>query len=165
MRDPQGQGANLGIPPEVNNIVTDLQRDPVATGRVIQQASQDLRDTGDWTGHRFADALDNHLNTAQPMSINGVPTGQIGEAGAAQTAGDDLWGRIKDLNRLTPDDGSAPTAAAVKQTKGFYDKGDPEYQPLSNLQDTMKPGLNWWHLRHPLGIVGGEARRAGRGSH
>lgn len=156
LRDPQGQGADLGISPDVNKIVNDLSNSTAFTGRNIQQASSDLRATGDWTGHRYADGLDSVLNTAQPKSINGVPTGQVGEAGAAIAKGDDLWGRIKDIKRLTPDDGSSPTLNAIKQTRPFYDKGTPEDQALGNLQDASGPGLNWWHLRHPLGIVGGE---------
>jgi hypothetical protein len=131
----------------VNDIVTKLYRQPTATGRVIQQASQDLRSTGDWTGHRFADALDNTLAAAQPIA-----GGQAGEAAAAQQAGDTLWGRIKDLNRLDAG-GDTPTPAAVKQTMAFQQPDSPQYQSLQDLQSAMKPSFNWWHLRHPAAAL------------
>ena len=104
----------------------------------------------------------------QPMSINGAPTGARSgpKAGAAKTAGDDLWGRIKDINQAyARDDGSVPTKAAVDQTKGFYNPNNPaqaaQYQALSNLQDKMNPGLSWWHLRHPLGALAFEGAAQG----
>ena len=160
LRDPQGQGANLGIPKDVSDIVNNLSQEPVVTGRVIQEASRDLRATGDWTGHRYADALDKALNTAQPMSVNGQPTGQIGAAGAAQKAGDDLWGRIKDLNRLSqegPTGAPGPTPGAIQATKSNWAQGTPEYDALTALQGAVKPGFNWSHLRHavaPLAFEG-----------
>lgn len=83
------------------------------------------------------------------MSINGVPTGQVGEAGAAKKAGDLIYGRIESLERLaqeTPSGEPGPTPAAVAKTKSYYDQNPsgPEYQSLGALQQAMKPSFNWW---------------------
>jgi hypothetical protein len=161
-RDPQGQGADLGIPDDVNNIVAKLQSNPVATGTNLQQASAALRRTGDQTGHRFADALDNTLATAQPMSINGVPTGQVGEAAEARAAGDVLYGQIKGLNRLGTDPAQL-TPGAVAKTASFYQPGTPEAQSLSALQTATQPGFNWWHVRHAAGPLLGAGLGAAEG--
>ena len=111
-RDPQGKGVPLGIPGDVNSILTDCNglANPEVTGRTIQQASRDLRATGDWTGHRYADALDNTLRYDMPSA-----GGQVGEAWDAKQAGDLWYQRINDLERL-----NEPTAANVKQTQAFY---------------------------------------------
>jgi hypothetical protein len=165
VRDPNGLGVDLGIPKDVNDIVASLSNNPIVSGRNLQQASRDLRDTGDWTAHRFADAIDNHLDTAQPMSINGVPTGQIGEAGAAKDAGDLIYSRIEGLERLakeTPSGAPGPTPSAVQKTKSFYDPSDPEYQTLDALQQAMQPKFSFYGARHiagPLigaGLLGAE---------
>ena len=92
VRDPNGLGVDLGIPKDVNDVVANLTQNPVVSGRNLQQASSALRATGDWTGHRFADAIDSHLDTAPPMP----GYGQVGEAGAAKNAGDLINGRIND---------------------------------------------------------------------
>jgi hypothetical protein len=148
VRDPQGLGVDLGIPDDVNKIVGNIQASPIVSGRNLQQASQDLRATGDWTGHRFADSIDNTLNSAQPMSVNGVPTGQVGEAGAAKSAGDSLYGRINDLERLG-DDPANLTPGAVKKTASFYsDPNSPQAQSLAALQSAMQPKFNWYMARH-----------------
>ena len=160
VRDPYGQGVDLGIPADVNDILGKLQNNPIVSGRNSQEASSALRDNGDWTAHRFADALDNHLNTAQPMSINGAPTGQVGEAGAAKRAGDLWYQRIQDLNRLSQELSTGtpgPTPSAIQTTKGFYDQGSPQYDALTALQGAARPGFNWSHLRHavaPLAFEG-----------
>lgn len=152
-RDPQGIGAPLGIPKDVTSILADPNGlgSPVVTGRTIQQASRDLRDTGDWTAHRFADQLDNTLRYDQPMA-----GGQPGDAWAAKQAGD-LWhGRIQDLERLsaeTPSGTPGPTPVAVAKTMQNYDPGSPQYDALTALQSSMKPSFNWWHLRHPAGAL------------
>jgi hypothetical protein len=162
VRDPQGLGVDLGIPKDVNDIVTKLYREPVATGRVIQQASQDLRSTGDWTAHRFADALDNTLNTAQPMT-----GGQAGDAGAAKNAGDYLYGRINDLERLG-DDPTQLTKGAISKTASYYPtqpgvQPGPEAQSLSTLQNAVQPPFNWWHVRHMAAPVIGAGLGAAEG--
>jgi hypothetical protein len=167
LRDPQGQGVSLGIPSSVNSIITPLSREPVATGRVIQQASSDLRDTGDWTGHRFADGLDNVLASGQPMSISGVPTGQIGEAAAARAQGDALFGQIKDLNRLGTDPNQL-TPGKIQETMGRYapspgQQPSAPYQSLVDLQNATQPGFNWWHLRHAAGPLLGAGLGAAEG--
>jgi hypothetical protein len=161
VRDPNGLGVDLGIPKDVNDIVTNLSQSPIVSGRNLQQAGQDLRATGDWTGHRFADAIDTHLATAQPISINGVPTGQVGEAGAAKMAGDTLYGRINDLERLGTDP-SQLTPGAVSKTASFYQPSPgaqpgPPAQSLTALQNAMQPPFNPWHIRHMAAPLVGAA--------
>lgn len=149
-RDPNGLGVDLGIPKDVNDLVAKLQQNPVVSGRNLQEASRDLRNTGDWTGHRFADAIDNVMANAQPIP----GTGAVGDAAAAQAAGDLIHGRIQGLERLaadTPSGAPGPTPSAVQKTRQFYDPGSPEYQALTDLQSAMKPSFNWWHLRHAVG--------------
>ena len=167
LRDPQGQGVSLGVPSSVDSIITPLSREPVVTGRIIQQASSDLRGTGDWTGHRFADGLDNVLATGQPMSIGGAPTGQVGEAAAARARGDALFGTINDLNRLKTDPNQL-TPSAIKETMGRYapspgQQPGPQYQSLVDLQNATQPGFNWWHLRHAAGPLLGAGLGAAEG--
>ena len=149
VRDPQGKGVPLGIPSDVNSILTDSNglANPEVTGRTIQQASRDLRATGDWTGHRYADALDNTLRYDTPSA-----GGEAGEAWNAKQAGDLWYQRINDLERL-----DEPTAANVKQTQAFYpDPQSPQAQALARLQSAMKSGFNPWHLRHAIGpVIGG----------
>jgi hypothetical protein len=151
VRDPQGLGADLGIPKSLNERLMDLQSNPVVTGRNLQEASADLRENGGWTGHRFADALDNVLNTAQPLQ-----GGQPGEAGAAKLAGD-LWtGRIKDLERLGTDPGEL-TNKAIEKTQGFYPQESPQGQALTALAKANEPAFNWFRARHlvaPLAFEG-----------
>jgi hypothetical protein len=162
VRDPNGLGVDLGIPKDVNDIVTNLGRNPLVSGRNLQQASSDLRATGDWTGHRFADAIDTHLDTAPP--IPGY--GQIGEAGAAKNAGDLINGRINDLERLakeSPSGAPGPTPAAVQATKEWHDPGAPQYDALSALQQSMQPSFNWWHARHIAGPLLGAGLGAAEG--
>lgn len=147
-RDPQGLGADLGIPTDVNTLVKNVYNQPVATGRNLQVTSRELRGSGDWTGHRYADALDNVMQNAQPIS-----GGQVGDAWDAKTAGDLTSGRINDLERL----GDQPTSAAVKQTQQFYTPGSPEYESLNTLQKAMQPPFNWWHVRHMAAPLVGAA--------
>jgi hypothetical protein len=138
-RDPQGLGVDLGVPQNVQDIVNKIGKTSVATGRNLQQASQDLRDTGDWTGHRFADALDSSLANAQPLT-GGAP----GDAMAAKQAGD-LWhGRIQDLNRL-----DEPTKANVAKTQEFHpDPNTPQAQSLERLNNAMQPRFDFGTFRH-----------------
>jgi hypothetical protein len=151
VRDPAGLGADLGIPKSVNDTLIDLQKNPAVTGRNLQEASADLRENGGWHGHRFADQLDNVLNTAQPLQ-----GGQPGEAGAAQLAGD-LWtGRIKDLERLGKDPREL-TSSAIEKTQQFYSPKSVQGQALTTLAKANQPAFNWWHLRHPAGALLGAA--------
>jgi len=164
VRDPQGQGANLNIPSDVEGIVKGLYNQPTATGYNIQQASKDLRATGDWTGHRYADQLDSTLATAQPMSINGVPTGQVGDAAAARAAGDAFHGPIQDLERLGTNAKSL-TPGAVSQTLDKYPGGTdlfgnpqgPQAQALTALQNAMQPRFNFYSARHMAAPLVGAA--------
>ena len=150
-RDPHGLGVDLGIPQDVNDIVTSLQQSPVVSGRNLQQAGSDLRATGDWTGHRFADQLDNVLQNDDPLK-----GGEAGDGWDAKQAGDNLYGRINDLERLakeSPSGAPGPTPSAVQQTKSRYepDPGQPpgpEYQSLTALQNAMQPKFNFWTARH-----------------
>ena len=150
VRDPQGKGVPLSIPSDVNSILTDTNglANPEVTGRTIQQASRDLRATGDWTGHRYADALDNTLRYDTPSD-----GGQAGEAWDAKQAGDLWYQRINDLERL----GDQPTMADVTKTQGFYsDPQSPEAQSLARLKSAMQSSFNPWHLRHVVGpVIGG----------
>ena len=150
VRDPQGKGAPLGIPSDVNSILTDKNglANHEVTGRTIQQASRDLRGTGDWTGHRYADALDNTLRYDTPSA-----GGQAGEGWNAKQAGDLWYQRINDLERL-----DEPTAANVKQTQAFYsDPQSPQAQALARLQSAMRPSFNWYRARHLVGPAVGAA--------
>jgi hypothetical protein len=150
-RDPHGLGVDLGIPQDVNDIVAPLQQSPVVSGRNLQEASRDLRATGDWTGHRFADQFDNVLKNDDPLK-----GGDAGEGWDAKQAGDNLYGRINDLERLakeSPSGAPGPTPSAVQQTKDRYapdprQTPGPEYQSLTALQKAMQPNFNFWTARH-----------------
>jgi hypothetical protein len=162
-RNPMGQpNIDLGVPQDAVNIVRDLSQKTVVTGRNLQKASMDLRDVGGPEANRFADALDGTLQNAQPMPgsiANGAPA-QVGQAGAAQKAGN-LWhGRIKDLEALGTDPTAIP-AGAVKQVQSFPQNapgaGTPQSQALATLAKAQKPSFNWWTARHIAAPVAGAA--------
>ena len=115
-RDPHGVGVDLGIPQDVNDIVAPLQQSPVVSGRNLQEASRDLRATGDWTGHRFADQFDSVLKNDDPLK-----GGDAGEGWDAKQAGDNLYGRINDLERLAKE--SLSGAAGPDAIGGAADEG------------------------------------------
>jgi hypothetical protein len=71
LRNPQGWNAPVDIPTDVSKIVGDLSQAPQVTGGNLQRASRALRDTGDITGHRYADQLDNVLRYDQPLMTPG----------------------------------------------------------------------------------------------
>jgi hypothetical protein len=148
-RDPSGMGAPLDIPEDMNKKLGDFAQNPVVTGGNIQRMSRYLNDAPGQIGHRFADALDNVLNTAQPIS-----GGQPGEAGAAQRLGD-LWhGRIEDLKRLgEPGDlTQSQLAAAIKQTQQQKSNapGTVPGQALADLAKANQTGLSSYVVRRLL---------------
>ena len=125
-RNPLGRPVPVSIPSDVQAILTDPNglANPEVTGRTIQEASRALRKTNDWTGNRYADALDNVLRYDTP-----VAGGVAGAAGEAKAAGDLIHGRVRGLERLQD-----PTQANIAKTQSYYDKGSPEYQTLDALQ-------------------------------
>jgi hypothetical protein len=151
VRDPAGLGADLNVPDDVSKQVGNIYSNPISTGSNLQKASRNLRDSGDWTGHRYADALDNVLNNAQPLQ-----GGQAGEAGAAKLAGD-LWHqRIQDLERLG-EDPSALTSVKIKQTQQFHKPDSIQGQTLSDLAAAIQPRFNFYAARHMAAPLVGAA--------
>jgi hypothetical protein len=158
-RDPQGYGADLGISPQVDGIMSNLVKAPVTTGRNLQEASRALRQEGSWQANQYANQLDSALKNAQPIS-----GGVVGDAAAAKATGDMWHQRIEDLNRLGADPGEL-TSSAIKQTQAFpSNQANPAIkQSLNDLSASMKPGFNWWTARHVAAPLAGAAAGTAEG--
>ena len=151
-RDPANLGASSGISPDVRSIVNNVIKDPVVTGRGLQEASRDLRglDNGNnWQAHRIADQFDGALQNATPIQGGGP-----GDASVAKGLGD-LWhGRIRDLETL----GDQPTAANVKQVQDWHpDSSTPQAQALDTLASAQQPKFNWWLAKKAVAPLAGAA--------
>jgi hypothetical protein len=157
------KGIDVGITPEIDKIVNDVASQSSVTAKNLQEASYKLRNNIDNganpVAHRFADALDSTLSNGAPspgsVGATGAPA-QVGEAAAAQKAGNALYQKIQDLNRLGADP-SELTKAAVKQTMSFPSNapGTAQGDALAKLYGSLSPSFSPFAARHILAPVAG----------
>jgi hypothetical protein len=167
-----------------NAILGDLGDSAQLTGRNIQEAQRSLDKIANSPSASPQDqeyapklkaALQNVMDNGLPFS--GVPAGAqaSGYAGLVQKAGDKIFGRFKDVDRLNtmvdksavnqgPDIGNqASSYLTSKQGQTYAPSGSTPYKAFNNLADTAakESAIPWWVKHFVIAPAAGTAINEG----
>ena len=193
-------GKRLAQAPGTSAILDDFYNSAQLTGRNIQEAQRSLdkiaySPSASPQDHEYAPklkaALQNVMDNGLPFA--GVPAGNqaTGYAGIVQKAGDKIFGRYKDVDRLDtmvaksavnkgPDVGTQSTSYltspkgqtfAPAPAQGAPPSSAPAYSAFNNLADTAakESAIPWW-VKHfviapAVGTIANEGFQAATGEH